>query len=240
MNIIFVGGEKGGVGKSMTTCTIAQYFIDHAVPFVLFDTDRSNPDAYRRFKNVLPVKLAIFSEAAKFEDSANGIFNSALDFTTLVNCPAQIFESQRKWIFDNDLLAAGQETGVRFHIMHVSDAGYDSIQLLKKTLQLYQDRVSYTLVNNYGRATEFAAQNDDIELQELLTAYQVQTIALPCFIGSTLRNTIDARSLSWGEALADSSFGVIDKQRIRKFLRETYRELGSRLRAYLEEHMRAY
>lgn len=143
MNIIFVGGEKGGVGKSMTTCTIAQYFIDHAVPFVLFDTDRSNPDAYRRFKNVLPVKLAIFSEAAKFEDSANGIFNSALDFTTLVNCPAQIFESQRKWIFDNDLLAAGQETGVRFHIMHVSDAGYDSIQLLKKPYSFI--RIAYPI-----------------------------------------------------------------------------------------------
>ena len=29
----FIGGEKGGVGKSMTARVLAQYYIDHERPF---------------------------------------------------------------------------------------------------------------------------------------------------------------------------------------------------------------
>ena len=36
----FIGGEKGGVGKSVTSRLLAQYFIDHSRPFVGYDTDR--------------------------------------------------------------------------------------------------------------------------------------------------------------------------------------------------------
>ena len=37
--IHLIGGEKGGVGKSMVARLLAQYFIDHEMPFVGFDTD---------------------------------------------------------------------------------------------------------------------------------------------------------------------------------------------------------
>ena len=40
--IHFIGGEKGGVGKSVVARVVAQYFIDHGKPFVGFDTDRSH------------------------------------------------------------------------------------------------------------------------------------------------------------------------------------------------------
>jgi cellulose biosynthesis protein BcsQ len=40
--IHFIGGEKGGVGKSMVSRLLAQYFIDRNLPFVGFDTDRSH------------------------------------------------------------------------------------------------------------------------------------------------------------------------------------------------------
>ena len=39
-SINFIGGEKGGVGKSVTARALAQYFIDKGVPFTGFDTDR--------------------------------------------------------------------------------------------------------------------------------------------------------------------------------------------------------
>ena len=41
-NIHFIGGEKGGVGKSVVARVLAQYFIDHNHPFLGFDTDRSH------------------------------------------------------------------------------------------------------------------------------------------------------------------------------------------------------
>ena len=47
-SINFIGGEKGGVGKSVTARVLAQYFIDKAVPFTGFDTDRSH-HSFNRF-----------------------------------------------------------------------------------------------------------------------------------------------------------------------------------------------
>ena len=40
--IHFIGGEKGGVGKSLVSRVLAQYFIDRGLPFLGFDTDRSH------------------------------------------------------------------------------------------------------------------------------------------------------------------------------------------------------
>ena len=41
-NIHFIGGEKGGVGKSLMARLLAQYMIDHELTFLGFDTDRSH------------------------------------------------------------------------------------------------------------------------------------------------------------------------------------------------------
>ena len=37
--IHFIGGEKGGVGKSLVARILAQYFIDKNLSFQGFDTD---------------------------------------------------------------------------------------------------------------------------------------------------------------------------------------------------------
>ena len=47
-SINFIGGEKGGVGKSLTARALAQFFIDKDVPFTGFDTDRSH-NSFNRF-----------------------------------------------------------------------------------------------------------------------------------------------------------------------------------------------
>ena len=42
-----IGGEKGGVGKSVVARLLAQHFIDSKMPFVGFDTDRSHGSLLR-------------------------------------------------------------------------------------------------------------------------------------------------------------------------------------------------
>ena len=46
-NIHLIGGEKGGVGKSVVARVLAQYFIDRNLPFIGFDTDRSHGSLLR-------------------------------------------------------------------------------------------------------------------------------------------------------------------------------------------------
>ena len=47
----FIGGEKGGVGKSLVARVIAQYFIDRGQPFLGFDTDRSHGSLLRFYSD---------------------------------------------------------------------------------------------------------------------------------------------------------------------------------------------
>ena len=47
--IHFVGGEKGGVGKSVVARLLAQLFIDRGLAFAALDGDRSNAALLRYY-----------------------------------------------------------------------------------------------------------------------------------------------------------------------------------------------
>ncbi|MBP9062093.1 MAG: mobilization protein, partial [Rhodoferax sp.] len=71
----FIGGEKGGVGKSVAARLLAQYFIDHEQPFTGFDTDRSHTSFTRFYADyAAPVIVDTYEGldqiAAVFEEPA--------------------------------------------------------------------------------------------------------------------------------------------------------------------------
>jgi hypothetical protein len=217
-------GDKGGTGKSFVCTTVVQYLLDHEQAFTLFETDRSNPDVKRRYESLTQCQVGIFSEGERYEDTANAIFNSAEKHRTIVNLPAQVFISLKQWFTQNDLLTLAPEVGIRFFFWFVTDGGFDSLLLLKKHLEFFGSGVQFIVVNNYGRSDDFQALEQDKPLQKLLKQHKAITINFPKFIGSVVRNRIDAESLSFGAALEHENFGVIERQRIRKFLREAYAE----------------
>ncbi|KAB8333619.1 hypothetical protein SD80_012555 [Scytonema tolypothrichoides VB-61278] len=227
MQAVIVHNPKGGVGKSVVCRTLYQYHLDRSYPFIAFDTDRNNPDCYRCYKSEIPVKLAIFSEANRYEDAANIIFNDAIHHRVIVNLPAQVHQPLKEWLEKNELLEIAPDVGVTFHLWFVTDAGYDSLQLLEKTLDLYQDKMTYTVVRNYGRADDFEALETHLNIQKLAKRYQATFIDFPALVGSVIRNRMDSESLSYGAALTRDDFGIIEKQRIRKFLREAYSAFDS-------------
>src|SRR5258708_38483092 len=49
--IHLIGGEKGGVGKSVVARVVAQYLIDKNIPFLGFDTDRSHGSLLRFYSD---------------------------------------------------------------------------------------------------------------------------------------------------------------------------------------------
>ena len=61
-SIHFIGGEKGGVGKSMTSRLLAQYLIDSGVPFIGLDSDQSH-GTFSRFYSDFASPLIILKTA---------------------------------------------------------------------------------------------------------------------------------------------------------------------------------
>ena len=226
-NLILVSGEKGGTGKSFICRSILQYFLDHQMVCVVYDTDRSNPDVRRCYGRALTVNFGIFGEGERYEDTANAVFNSALQQTTIVNLPAQVFIPVKTWVEQNDLFEVAQEAGVQFKIWFVSDCGFDSLSLLRKSLDYFKTNAPHVVVKNYGKTEDWAAFEEDTALQQLIGTYNATVIDFPKFVGSVVRNRIDELSLTFGEALTHEKFDLIERQRVKKFLREAYQAFES-------------
>src|SRR5271169_6828595 len=151
-SIHFVGGEKGGVGKSLVARVLAQYFIDKEIPFLGFDTDRSH-GALLRF-------YAGFASPAVVDryDMLDAIVEAAVaqpERRILVDLAAQTHDPLVKWMDDSGVLDTAEELGVSFHYWHVMDSGEDSVDLLKKLLDRFGARLNYILVLNQLRGETF-------------------------------------------------------------------------------------
>ena len=65
--IHLIGGEKGGVGKSVVARLLAQHFIDHNLAFTGFDTDRSHGALMRFYKDYAsPVLVDRFEDRLQY------------------------------------------------------------------------------------------------------------------------------------------------------------------------------
>ncbi|NET56204.1 MAG: hypothetical protein F6K47_08505 [Symploca sp. SIO2E6] len=227
MEIIIVFGELGGIGKSTVTKALGDYHHERGIDCIIFDTDRSNADVWRAFGGEFH-QLAIFSEAKRFQDAANSIFNAAFEKRVLVNTPAQVMPSLKDWIEKNALLELAEEEGIIFVMVFVTNGELDSLSLLKKTLDYFGNRVQHVIVKNYGvvksedEGIAWRAFEQDKELQQLITKVGAKVINFPAFYGDTELAEIESKSLSFRNALTHDDFGLISRKRVHKFLQKAY------------------
>ena len=221
--IEWIGGEKGGCGKSFLCRTIAQYFDDHKIPYKLFDTDRANPDLGRIYRD-RGCRFAVLSEAEKHEDSPNVIFNAASTGRVMVNLPAQSFVPLKKWVEERDVFELAKEEGIAFRFWFVTDGGFDSLKLLSQTLNYFADNVAHVVVRNVGRGgDDWSHLEDDKQLQAILKKYKASIIDLPRYPSSRHRNIVDMESMSFGQAREhQGKHGAFFRQSAKKFLRDAY------------------
>lgn len=105
----------------------------------------------------------------------------------------------------------------------VTDGGFDSLNLMAKSLEYFDGRARHIIVRNWGRNDfedwdEIIAEKENVKLKKLLDEYQPTIIDFPKFIGTAERNRLDAQSLTFAQARDDKRLGAISRQRIKKFL----------------------
>lgn len=232
------GGEKGGVGKTLTDKTFVQYHIDKKLEFVAFETDRSAPDVAKAYGNVIGIETAIFSESLEHEDSPNKIYNTALEKPVIVNLSASSLQPVINWIRKQDLLELAAEEGVQFYFWFVCSGEVESVELLHKSLIEFGKEIPHILVKNWGMTSDWSlleVQKKDvekdketsttrklIELPKLLKQLDVKVCDFPEFVGRSTCNRIRDNHLSLGYARSTQEFSSIERQRVKKFLRLAY------------------
>jgi hypothetical protein len=225
--IHFIGGEKGGVGKSLVARVLAQYFVDRSIPFTGFDTDKSH-GALLRF-------YADFAAPAVLDrhDSLDPIIEHALEDPQrriLVDLAAQTQRSLGKWFDEADVIGLAQEHGLTLTWWHVMDAGRDSVDLLRQWLDQFGGRIKLVIVLNEVRGDRFEILEASGELAraEALGASVISLRRLP----DTTMQKIDQHGVSFWAAVnhpdrAASGLGLLERQRVKVWLNRAYGEMGS-------------
>ena len=224
-HIHFIGGEKGGVGKSLMSRVLAQYMIDREIPFIGFDTDRSHGALMRFYSGYASSVLVDNIEAL---DSIIEAAAEQPERRVLVDLAAQTHDPLVKWMDDAGVLNLADEMGMAIHYWHVMDSGKDSVDLLKKLLDRFGTGLKYVLVRNQIRGNDFnVLEQSGEQARAMQLGARVVTVKK---LGDSVINKIDAGSSSFWKAKnpqdpTGGGLGLMDRQRVKAWLRDVYREI---------------
>lgn len=230
-SVHFIGGEKGGVGKSVVARTLAQYFIDHKQPFVGFDTDRSH-NSFTRFYADYASPVVVDSYEGL--DQMLAVFENENSESTprphvVVDLAAQTAAPLSRWIKDSDLIALLHSMGIGVYFWHIAEAGKDSVDLLDRLLETYGNDPRYIVVKNEGRGTDFL-QLDNSDALKKAISFGAKVITLAQLHESSMRK-IDRRNASFWAAThiktGQDTLGMLERQRVKSWLKGAYASLDS-------------
>ncbi len=219
-HIHFIGGEKGGVGKSLLARVLAQHLVDRELPFIAFDTDRSH-GALLRFYGDYAAAMPLDAH-----DSLDPVLEAAAEDPTrrvLVDLAAQTQASLTAWLQDAGVPDLAAELGITLNYWHVMDAGRDSVDLLARWLDGAGAALPLVLVLNEVRGERF----DLLEASGLLQRAQQQgarTLRLRK-LPDTLLQKVDGTGASFWAALQPGVLGLLDRQRLKLWLQRCHAEL---------------
>ena len=224
-HIHFVGGEKGGVGKSLVARLLSQWFIDRSAPFAAIDADVSHATLLRTYGS--------YAQSADLEDfgSADEIVNRALaaDRSVVVDLPAQSNRAFERWIESADVVRFARESGIRLTLWHVTDGTVDSVKDLERTLERWGDAFAYVAVKNHGRGKDFA-HFDESDARRRLEARGGRIIEVPALDAVTMTRIDRSGASLWAAAHStegDHALAPLQRQRARMWLDRCYQVLGT-------------
>ena len=226
----FIGGEKGGVGKSVAARLLAQYFIDKGQPFTGFDTDRSHTSFTRFYTNYAsPVVVDSFEG---LDQVASAFETTGADGRTpsvIVDLAAQTAAPLSRWIRESELVPLMIEMGITVNFWHLADAGKESVDMLERLLSTYGAEPNYIVVKNLGRGSDFSQLDASAALKDAV-AMGAQVISMAQLHEASMRK-IDRQNASFWSAINNRTgpdvLGLLERQRVKLWLRRTYDTLDT-------------
>jgi hypothetical protein len=223
--IHLIGGEKGGVGKSLVSRLLAQHFIDRGLPFTGFDTDRSHGALMRFYAGYASPVLVDRYEAL---DAIVECAVATPGQRVLVDLAAQTHAPLVQWMDDSGVLDLAAESGVKVNYWHVMDAGRDSVDLLERLLDRFGSRLDYVLVLNQLRGDDFSQLERSGQLTRALQL-GARVVKLKHVQDAVLRKIDAADSSFWSARQAAGNegpkLGLLERQRLKLWLNAVTAEL---------------
>jgi hypothetical protein len=235
MQIHFIGGEKGGVGKTFVSRCLVQYFLLKTWDFHLIEADAAIADVSSVFQDASTITLSDHPHRYAEPDI---IFEKARQKTVIVNLPSNTQGVLHEWMRQTNLLNLSQDYQVSVMYWFVTDGCFASVKLLQRSLAEFNHAIPHLLVRNRGRlnGVDFTYLDHDMVYQKAIQAKNLLRVLDFPVLGSAEQYFIDRHDLRLQEAQARATeeLGIIPSQRIKSFIDEMVKvfdqvnfELGS-------------
>lgn len=227
--IHFVGGEKGGVGKSVFARLLCQWFVDHSAKFAALDADAAQGALLSSYGgSCQAVDLSVFESADQIMDRALGASRDVV-----VDLPAHSHRELVRWLRESDVVAFAEDMGVRLVFWLVTDGSVASIATLETIASEFAASGEVVLVRNQ----RWAHDSSELETSGLvreLTRRGGRMIELPLLDPALVSKWESGRN-GPGLALRESPSGAhaltpMERQRMARWLSQGYAEVEAILR----------
>lgn len=222
-SIYFVGGEKGGVGKSFFSRCMLDYFVAKkwTDKFTLIEADPTINDVSSVYSD--SYDKVMFSDNKFQRNEPDLIIDKAEDKTVIVNLPSNVCLKFDSWLNRSNLLSSTEAKDYYNKLVYffVSDGCYRSIDLFVSQIQQYSmNDFPHCLVLNTGRLTcagTFHYLEEYKPLMEVIKTFDIPVLMLP-ELDADLQFRCDRYSLSY-RSLSNGQKYVV-KQKVKNFLRQ--------------------
>jgi MinD-like ATPase involved in chromosome partitioning or flagellar assembly len=156
--IYYVGGGKGGVGKSMVSMALLDYLAhEKGENTYLVETDTSNPDVYKTYAEEVPAMLLNLDKEEGWLDLIN-VADANREAAIVINSAARNADGVNTYgELLNETVA---EMKRKLIVFWVINRNRDSVELLKEFMNTITNADIHVIKNLYfGRDDEFTLYN---------------------------------------------------------------------------------
>lgn len=230
----FILQKRGGLGKTVAACFLAQYSISNGEPIEIIDTDPSNA-TLSSFKalNAQHIKLmegTVLNEA-RFDLMMNRVLGEDSNF--LIDCGASSFIPLNNYMIENNgvnmILQSGKEVYVHIVIAgesHLIDTLSGFAEMVEQLPE--QVKIIVWLNLHFGKieadGMQFEEMNIYLENQDRVHGIVVVPKKNPATFGADIEKMLK-NHLTFDEVESSPEFFVMNRSRIFQVRDEIYSEL---------------
>jgi CobQ/CobB/MinD/ParA nucleotide binding domain len=156
-SIYFIGGSKGGVGKSLAAMATIDYLQERGETVLLIDSDTSNPDVWKVYRESTESELVNLDEADGWIGLVN-LCESKPESAVVINTAARNNKSVAA--YGQTLNGTLAELRRRLVTLWMINRQRDSLELLKEYMDAMPDAVVHVVRNaHFGPEEKFELYN---------------------------------------------------------------------------------
>jgi hypothetical protein len=215
-----VGGSKGGVGKSFVSTGLIDTLIYRNENVLLIESDTSNPDVWKMYKDSVRAELIDLDTADGWIDLVN-VCDSEPESVVVVNTAAR--NNRGVVTYGTTLSSTLEEMQRTLRTLWVINRQRDSLELLKEYLDALPSTVVHVVRNGYfGDERKFELYNSS-KIRKTIEAADGKSLTFPD-LADRVSDDLYSNRMSISKALTELPIG--NRAELTRWRNQMHKVLG--------------